>query len=382
MRKTTLGERSHNRLLKILHIDPERNWGGGEAQVLGLLTYLCRKGHRNDLLTHPGGRLFEQSGPLGVKRLSLMPRNDLDLRPVPALRRLIRSEKYDIVHFHTKRAHALSLWLPRGPQSPKYVVTRRMDYPETRSWYTRYLYNRRVDGVVAISRVIMNLLIEAGVEPERIRLIHSGIDPQRFDRCADGSASAEYEAVVGIIASLEERKGHRYLFEAAAILKQRGHRIKYLVAGEGSARRELEERVKALNLGDEVRFCGFVSDAPAYLSQIDIFILPSLYEGLGVAVLEAMAAGKPVIASRVGGLPELVADRVTGLLVAPKNTEGLAQAIARLAGEKSLAREMGKRGAERARASFSLEQMAAKNEAYYYELIGAAAVEVPFDRNL
>src|SRR3990172_13121647 len=96
MRKTTLGERSHNRLLKILHIDPERNWGGGEVQVLGLLTYLCRRGHRNDLLTHPGGRLFEQSGPVGVKRLSLVARNDLDLRPVPALRRLIRSEKYEI----------------------------------------------------------------------------------------------------------------------------------------------------------------------------------------------------------------------------------------------------------------------------------------------
>ena len=373
MRKTTLGERSHNRLLKILHIDPERHWGGGEAQVLGLLTYLCRKGHRNDLLAYPGGRLFEQSGPLGVKRLSLVARNDLDLRPVPALRRLIRSEQYDIVHFHTKRAHTLSLWLPRGPQCPKYVVTRRMDYPEGKTWFTRLLYNRRVDGVVAISRVIMNLLIEAGVEPERIRLIHSGIDPQRFDRCADGSASTEYEAVVGIIASLEERKGHRYLLEAAAMLKRRGHKIKYLVAGEGPVRRQLEDRVKVLNLEDEVRFCGFVSDAPGFLSQIDIFILPSLYEGLGVAVLEAMAAGKPVIASRVGGLPELVADGETGLLVAPKNVEGIVAAIARLADDESLAREMGKKGAALSRASFSLEKMASQNEAYYYELVGVPA---------
>src|SRR3989304_2336602 len=214
MRKTTLGERSHNRLLKILHIDPEGNWGGGEAQVLGLLTYLCRKGHRNDLLAHPGGRLFEQSGPLGVKRFSLVARNDLDLRPVPALRRLIRSEKYDIVHFHTKRAHTLSLWLPRGPQSPKYVVTRRMDYPETKSWYTRYLYNRRVDGVVAISRVIMTLLIEAGVEPERIRLIHSGIDPQRFDRWPDGSSSAEGRPPPRSTRPFEGCNGHRYLLEA------------------------------------------------------------------------------------------------------------------------------------------------------------------------
>jgi glycosyltransferase involved in cell wall biosynthesis len=136
-------------------------------------------------------------------------------------------------------------------------------------------------------------------------------------------------------------------------------------------RRQLEEQVKALNLADEVRFCGFVSDAPDFLSQIDIFILPSLYEGLGVAALEAMAAGKPVIASRVGGLPELVADGETGLLVAPKNVEGLAEAIVRLAGERSLALEMGKRGAARARASFSVENMAAQNEAYYYELVGA-----------
>ncbi len=372
MRKTTLGERSHNRLLKILHIDPERNWGGGEAQVLGLLTYLCRKGHRNDLLTHPGGRLFEQSGPLGVKRLSLVPRNDLDLRPVPAVRRLIRSEKYDIVHFHTKRAHTLSLWLPRGPQCPKYIVTRRMDYPETKSWYTRYLYNRRVDGVVAISRVILELLVEAGVEAGRIRLIHSGIDPERFVGCAAASAEAGREVVVGIVAALEERKGHRYLLEAAAALKRRGHKIEYLVAGEGPVRRELEERVKALNLGNEVRFCGFVSDAPDFLSRIDIFILPSLYEGLGVAVLEAMAAGKPVIASRVGGLPELVADGETGFLVAPKNVDGLVEAIARLTDDESLAREMGRKGAARARANFSLEQMAAKNEAYYYELVDGA----------
>jgi glycosyltransferase involved in cell wall biosynthesis len=364
-----LGGRAHNRLLKILHIDPERNWGGGEAQVLGLLTYLSRKGHRSDLLTHPGGRLFERSASLDVRRLSLVARNDFDLRPVPNLRRLIREERYDIVHLHTKRAHTLSLWLPRGAQYPQYLVTRRMDYPVAKSWYTRLLYNRRVDGVVAISRVIENLLVAAGVEPARIRLIHSGIDAERFERCADGQAGLDREPVVGMVAVLEERKGHRYLLEAAAEVKRRGHRIRYLIAGDGPLRRQLEELVRTLNLQDEVRLCGFVADTPAFLSQIDIFILPSLYEGLGVAVLEAMAAGKPVIASAVGGLPELVVDAVTGILVAPKDVAGFAGAIARLAGDRSLAREMGRNGAARARAEFSLEAMAAKNEAFYYQLI-------------
>src|SRR5207342_2232687 len=110
-----------------------------------------------------------------VRAIPLVVRNDLDLRPVPRLRRLIRDGAYDIVHLHTKRAHALSLWLSHRFPTPKYVVTRRMDYPEAHTSYTRYLYNRKVDGVVAISQKISALLIAAGVERERIRLIYTGI---------------------------------------------------------------------------------------------------------------------------------------------------------------------------------------------------------------
>jgi len=359
----------HNRLLKILHIDPEKHWGGGEAQVFGLLTYLIGKGHDNTLLSHPHGQLFERCRNLNVRKLPLRVRNDLDLSPLASLRRLIREEKYDIVHLHTKRAHALSLWLPRGSHGPKYVVTRRMDYPEAKSWYTRHLYNRRVDGVVAISRPIANLLVSAGVGPERIRLIHSGIDPGPFEAIASKTASSEDIPVVGTVAVLEERKGHRFLLEAAARLKGQGYQIKYFLAGDGSLRGQLEGMTARLRLQDQVKFFGFVSDTPAFLSKIDIFVLPSLYEGLGVAALEAMAAGKAVVATRVGGLAEAMVDSVTGFLVAPRDAEALAQAIAKLVSEKSLAREMGKRGTARVREQFTLEQMAMKNEAYYYELL-------------
>ena len=182
-RRKKLSGSGHSRLLKILHIDPERNWGGGEAQVFGLLTYLAAKGHQNDLLTHPTGPLFARCQQLHVTTLPLKVRNDLDLRCVPALRRIIKNGNYDIVHLHTKRAHVLSLWLPSSANRPKWVVTRRMDYPEAKSWLTGYLYNRRVDGVVAISRTIRDLLIRAGVVPRRIRLIHSGIDPRRLIDC-------------------------------------------------------------------------------------------------------------------------------------------------------------------------------------------------------
>ena len=359
----------HSRVLKILHIDPERSWGGGEAQVLGLLTYLAAKGHQNDLLTHPTGPLFARCQHLNITTLPLKVRNDFDLRCVPALRRLINTGNYDIVHLHTKRAHALSLWLPRSRNRPKWVVTRRMDYPELRNWYTGYLYNRRVDGVVAISQTIRDLLIRAGVEPEKIRLIHSGIDPGRYEREPGTLVDNRAEKVVGCLARLEERKGHRFLLEAAADLKARGLKLKYRFAGDGPLRVQLEQLTERLGLQEEVCFLGFVANTAEFLATIDLFAMPSLSEGLGVAALEAMAAGKTVIATKVGGLAESVLDGVTGILVPPKDPAALVQAIAQFVQAPALAEEMGKQGRARVIQHFTLTQMAQHNESFYYELL-------------
>jgi glycosyltransferase involved in cell wall biosynthesis len=363
-----LSASGRSRRLRILHIDPERKWGGGEAQVIGLLSHLAERGHRNDLLTHPSGRLFQQSQALNVRTIPLVARNDLDLRAVPSLRRLIRREDYDIVHLHTKRAHALSLWLSHRSPRPKYVVTRRMDYPESNTWYTRCLYNRKVDGVVAISQKIFELLIEAGVKCDAIRLIHSGVDPQPFAAAAKRPDGHPERIVVGVAAVLEERKGHRVLLEAARRLKEQGCQISYRLAGEGSLKESLEEMTLQLGLKEDVHFLGFVADMPGFLASVDVVVLPSLFEGLGVSVLEAMAAGKAVIASRVGGLPELVVDAATGLLVEPRDVAGLANAIAKLARDRTLIRSMGESGRERLQKHFTMEQMARKNEDYYYDL--------------
>lgn len=358
--------------LKILHIDPERNWGGGERQVLGLVTHLSQWGHRNHLLGDPGGLLFRACTKKGIESFPLRIRNDLDLRPVPGIRRLIRRENYQIVHLHTKRAHALSVWLPRSPDGPKYLVTRRMDYPEAANWYTRCLYNRRVDGVVAISKAIAELLFQAGVQRNRIQVIHSGIDLEPFQRARMNGIGHSQAVTIGTVAVLEERKGHRYLLEAAALLKSEGYRLKYHFAGEGSLRPALEEMVQRLRLQDDVVFLGFVSDVPSFLASIDIFVLPSLHEGLGVAALEAMAAEKAVVASRVGGLAEVVEDSVTGYLVPPGDASGLAAAIRTLTRDPSSAREMGARAARRVSENFTVEQMAMGNEKVYYSLLDAA----------
>src|SRR5262245_23133968 len=367
-RRTTLGGSGRNRLLKILHIDPERNWGGGEAQVFGLVSYLAGQKHLIHLVAYPGGPLWIRCQQLVVAAHPIKIRNDLDLRYVPSLRRLIKQQRYDIVHLHTKRAHALSLWLPRYHGGPKYLATRRMDYPERRNVYTHYLYNRRVDGVVAISQAIQNSLIEAGVHAHRIRQIYSGVDADKFLHLPAKGRGSRNITVVGCLAVLERRKGHRFLLESAALLKSRGLTLQYRIGGSGSLRAPLEKMAHQLGLRDQVSFTDFV-DPGQFLADIDILALPSLYEGFGVVSLEGMAAAKPVVVSKVGGLTEAVVDGVTGFLVPPQDPQALAEAIAKLVREPTLAAEMGLRGRERVRQRFSLTQMAQQNEAFYYDLL-------------
>jgi len=369
---TASGSGDAAKRLKVLHVDPERNWGGGEAQVFGLLSYLTSKGHRNDLLTHPESRLFAATASLQVGRYPMVVRNDLDLRAVPSVRRRIYDGNYDIVHLHTKRAHALSLWLSRGQRHPKYIVTRRMDYPERSNWYTRCLYNHRVDGVVAISQNILDGLVDAGVEPGKIRLIHSGIDPSRFVAADSANGTPCDRITVGCLAVLEERKGIEFLLQAAGQLQSQGLQLRWLIGGNGTLRDTLEDRARALGIGDSVTFLGFVAKPEEFLSRIDIFVMPSLFEGLGVAALEAMAAGKPVVATRIGGLAESIVDGQTGLLVGPRDGRAIADAVLKLIKDRSMARQMGLQGRQRVLEHFNLTQMAAQNEAYYYELLGKA----------
>lgn len=297
-------------------------------------------------------------------------RNEIDLRAVVSLRRLLGGGRYDILHFHTKRAHALSLWLGRPPEGLRRVVTRRMDYPMRRNWYERSLYNRKVDGVIAISEKIAALLIAGGVQRKKIRVIYSGVEVASLE-IPPASTERKNAPVVGMVAALEERKGHRFLFEAAAELKRQGHRLHYKIAGAGAEREKLRQLAAALGLREEIEFVGFVADVTGFLASIDLFVLPSLFEGLGVAALEAMAAGRPVVATEVGGLSELVEDRRTGLLVPPGDAHALARAIRELVSDDSLMLELGENGRRRVAERFTMERMARQNEAYYYELLQA-----------
>jgi glycosyltransferase involved in cell wall biosynthesis len=358
-------------------VDPELGFAGGETQVLGLTLGLRRRGHHAELACDPHGRLWERARGDGVECHPLPIRNALDFAAGMRLRQILGRRSYDVVHFHTSRAHSMAPFA-RGRASAL-VVTRRMDYRPNRL-FAPFLYNRAVDAVAAISNRVADALGAAGVSRDRLRIIPSGVDCAHFRRASSSEREAARlrlgvgsdEMLVGTVGMLEERKGHRYLLEAMATLKRiRGDasRFKCAIAGDGAMRDELSRLARQLGIADEIIFLGMVGDSRQLLDALDIFVFPSLSEGLGVALLEAMACGLPVIASRVGGVVDIVEDGRSGLLVLPGEVASIAEALAKLANDKSQQLQLGSAATVRVVENFSMDAMTRKTIDLYRDCL-------------
>ena len=352
--------------MRVLHVDPERAWGGGEVQVVALVRELAQRGHASTVAAHPGGPLARAAAAAGARVVPLGVANHFDLRAALVLRRL--APGFDVVHFHTARAHALAP-LSRG-RGARLVVTRRMDYVPAGGPYVRFLYNRSVDAVIAISEGVRTALIRVGVRAERIRVVPSGIDARALAAppAARAAVRREWglgddEVAVVALGALEVRKGHAVLLAAAAGLASAAPRLRYVFCGEGRQAKALAGAAAALD--GAARLVGFRRDVAACLAAADIVALPSLQEGLGVAALEAMAASRPVVASRVGGLAEAVVHEETGLLVPPGDPTALAAALARLARDPDLRARLGAAGHARVLARYTATRMAEGTLACY-----------------
>jgi len=342
--------------------------------VLGLTSYLQHNGHRSVVATDPRGALYARLTQAELPTYPLKVRNHLDFSAGLSLRHMANTGSYDVIHFHTARAHALSPWLSGLPV--KRIVTRRMDYAIKPGKVTRLLYERSVDAVVAISDGVRAALQAGGVPLRHIRVIPSGIDTARFMQSSHlrNQVRAAHEIrsdedVVLMVGALSERKGHSTLLHAAHHLQERGIRLRYLVCGDGPLRTTLETEARQLGLTENLQFLGFCPDVLGYLAAADIFVHVPLWEGLGVAVIEALAAGLPVIASRVGGLPELIDGHTTGVLVPPQDAVALAIALERVIQNRPWAKTLAQAGQTLVRTRFDVTVMAQANEALYYQLL-------------
>jgi len=365
------------KVLSIAGVDPERNFGGGETQVLGLTRELIRMGHRAELICDPDGALSDRARAAGVTCHPLHIRNAVDMVAGWRLRAILSRHHYDVVHFHTARAHALAPYA--SGVGVLRLVTRRMDYPPGRL-LGPYLYNHAVDGVIAISGGVAQALVAAGVRRDRIAVVFSGIDCERFASPGEKqrqAARARFklgadEIAIGAVGALVARKGHHVLIEAVveaqARLESSGLRLRCLIAGDGSLHDELEKHIRERSAADIVTLLGPLDDPREMLAALDMFAMPSTHEGLGVAALEAMAMGLPVIASAVGGLVEVVEEGATGLLFRSSDAAALALRLEELARDHDRRQTMGLAARQRAVEKFSMQSMASGTLRVYREL--------------
>jgi glycosyltransferase involved in cell wall biosynthesis len=305
------------------------------------------------------------------------------------LARYVRAHGIRIVHSFGFYANVFAVPAARLGGAAVVVASIR-DTGDHLTWGQRLLQRwvcRAADHVLVNAVAVKTLLVKQGYDGSAISVIGNGIDVSRFHRRGEATAVRQElglpagAPVVAVVARLNRLKGIEYFLAAAAILARRFEHVRFLVVGDSVSqayRDGLEAYAAALGLGERVVFTGFRSDVPELLSVVSVSVLPSLSEGLSNVVLEAMAAGVSVVATSVGGTPEMVDDGVTGLLVPPRDAGALADAIASLLADSDLRRAIGEAGRRRVEERFSLEAMLRATEQLYERLLREARpVNVP-----
>ena len=297
-----------------LHLDTARTWRGGQHQVLLTVLGLRRRGQRAALAARPRGELYRRA-PEGADLYPLAPRGDLDLHAAWKLSRLVRELAPDVIHAHDAHAVAVAALARRlaGPgASPALVASRRVDFHVRGNAFSRWKH-RRVDRFICASSAVRDMLAGDGVPPERTTVVYEGIDVDGIDRAPPLDLHRELDLpagcpIAGNVAALAPHKGQRHLVDAAAQLVREVPGARVLIVGGGELRSELARQISSLGLDAHVILTGFRSDVPSVLKGLDLFVMSSVTEGLGTSVLDAMAAGLPVVGTRAGGIPESVVD--------------------------------------------------------------------------
>ena len=333
-----------------LHVDTARTWRGGQNQVLVTVLGLRSLGHRTVLVAHPSGELRRRAAE-GLDLVPLAPRAELDLAAAWRLSRVIRDLRPDIVHAHDPHGvamAALARSMSTQPAGPRLVAARRVDFHLGRNALSRWKY-RQVDLFICSSEAIRQMLIGDGVRPARAVTVHEGIDDARVGAAPQAALREElwlpHDApLVGNVAALVPHKGQRHLVDAAALVLREHPDTRFIIAGAGELRESLERQIRQQHLEKHVIMAGFRPDVLSVHKAFDIFVMSSVTEGLGTSLLDAMACGKPIVATRTGGIPEVVVDGKTGFLVPPRDPAAMARALVRLLKDPALRDAMGRAG--------------------------------------
>jgi glycosyltransferase involved in cell wall biosynthesis len=362
-------EKPKQKPLRLLYVDTETFWRGGQEQLLSLMVGMLERGNQVCLAAPLKAPLCEKAREAGVTVYDFSQRNEFSLFALRRLTGILRKHEFDLVHFNTPKAIIAGGTAAQIIGGITVIASRRVNFP-LRSRISSLKYNWLVDRVLTVSSSIKDTLIDAGVNPGRVKVVYEGVDLKWIDSQKTDPVSLDSnDVVIGTVAHLSLEKGHNSFLKAIALLVKEFPNARFLVVGDGVLRTDLEDLAGQLGIERYVLFTGFRTDSEALMKQFDIFCLPSLSEGLSSAIMAAMANRLPVVSTTVGGIPELVSDQVTGFLVTPDSPEELANALSKLMRSSQLRYEMGDAGRRRVEDYFTVTNKIDRTELSYLELL-------------
>lgn len=367
--------------IRVLQIGTEMTWRGGENQVRYLMQGLAREGYECHLAYPKNSLAIERmAGSPEFPQLVLPSRKAWDPRSVHRLTRYCKSNAIELIDAHSSGGHALALKVKRRLPKIKVIVHRRVDNVPADNMFTRAKYfDSRVDRFVAISDAIRRVLEDYGVPPKKISVVRSATDGSRFQSSDRSSIRQSWlkklnllsdTVLIGNASALTAQKGYEVLIASLPKIKDAGLPFHCIIAGDGKLRESLESQVHTLGLKSHVTFLGFIEDVDSLLLGLDILCVPSNNEGLGTIILDGILAGCAIVATAVGGIPEIVHHGRTGLISPKGDVMAFSRNLATAIGSEGLRASLVRGGQAHVESEFSLNAMVQGNLRIYSHLLG------------
>jgi glycosyltransferase involved in cell wall biosynthesis len=370
--------------LRILQISSARTLGGGERHLADLAGALARRGHEvyAALVSHTPLRAeLNALPPENIFTLRL--RNAFDITSALELARLVRKHKIEIVHAHMARDYPLAALAVKRVRSSKLIITRHVLFRLNK---LHVVTLRHVSRVIAVSHAVERALARQKIFPaQKVTVIPNGIDFRRFDASLQELGGKEFRQrlkipleslLVGTVGEIKPQKGHEDFLHAAAIIARENRNVHFIIAGGDNSRtgehqRAIERLVGELRLKGRVHFTGWLDQVAPLMAALDVYVSASRTESFGLAIVEAMASGLPVVATATEGAQEIISPGETGLLVAVGDDKALAASVLSLLNDEHERARLGALARAKARESFSLEKMIDATERVYFETMNA-----------
>jgi glycosyltransferase involved in cell wall biosynthesis len=353
-------------MLTILHTEASPGWGGQEIRILTEAGAFAKRGLRIMLACQPGAPLTNVAQYEGLPVRPVAMRGALDVMACWRLRRLMRVEGVDLVHTHSSIDAWLAGFAAKSLGLPV-VRSRHVFIPVKRR--RNFVYNAFSDRVIASGEAIREVLIKGGVHAGKIVAIPAGVDVTRFHPGISGDAIRRelglHGPVIGTVARFSSSKGHRVLLKAIPEILNQEPAAEFVWVGDGVGREALTQAVAQAGLAAKIRLTGFREDVATLLAAMDVFVLPSIKEGVPQAILQALAMGKPVVASDNGGIPEVIQHQHTGLLVPPNDPAALATAVVQVLRHRTQAAAWAEAGRQLVSTHYTLDRMIDRTAAVY-----------------